>query len=218
MLLVAHRTPASRVRCARLAAAGARVFEVDVQLGSGGIAVSHYLPFGRGGLVQRDNWRLRWHTSALRDPEVSEVAGVVPPECALLLDIKEKVAARRRELTAAIVETLADRARYIVCGAQPEDLEHVRNVGFATWRTVGGRRELSAVLAEGALADDGISVRHSLLTGVSLDRLHTLTSRVVAWTVNDPARARQLRDLGADGVTTDHSGVLRALAPEPRND
>jgi glycerophosphoryl diester phosphodiesterase len=34
---------------------------------------------------------------------------------------------------------------------------------------------------------------------------------VVAWTVNDPARARRLRDLGVDGVTTDRIAVLHAL-------
>jgi glycerophosphoryl diester phosphodiesterase len=35
---------------------------------------------------------------------------------------------------------------------------------------------------------------------------------VVAWTVNDVERARQLRDLGVDAVTTDRIQVMSAVA------
>jgi glycerophosphoryl diester phosphodiesterase len=216
VLLVAHRTPASAERCARLAAAGAQVFEVDVQLRSGHIAVSHFLPLGRRGFVQRDNWRLRWHTAATRDPALAEVDAVVPPGCTVMLDIKETAAARRRDLAAAVVETLTDRARYVVCGPDAEDLEHVRAAGFRTWRTAGTGRELAALLADGAAPDEAVSIRHSLLRPESLARLHELTTTVVAWTVNDLGRARQLRDLGVDGVTTDRAAVLHDLAGAPQ--
>jgi glycerophosphoryl diester phosphodiesterase len=212
MLLVAHRTPLSAVGCAQLAAAGARVFEVDVQLGRHHVVVSHYLPFGRGGVLQRDNWRLRWHTSGHRDPAVLDVAAVVPDDCRVMLDMKESTPSRREELTAALIETLADRARFVVCGGRPEDLDRMRRAGFTTWRTVQNARELADVLADGSLPDHAVSIRHSLLTGVSLERLHGVVPAVVAWTVNDPRRARGLRDIGADGVTTDRAAVLTALA------
>jgi glycerophosphoryl diester phosphodiesterase len=216
VLLVAHRTPADKTACARLAAAGAQVFEVDVQIGAGEqIIVSHYLPLGVSDRLQRDNWRLRWHTAAMRDPRLLDIAAVVPADCLVLLDLKERVPERRARLVAAIAATLPDRARYRVCGPRPADLDPLRDAGFATWRTVGYAHELDGVFAAGGLADEAVTIRHSLLTPDVIDRLHALVPTVVAWTVNDPRRARELRDLGVAGVTTDRVAVLRALTAAP---
>lgn len=219
MLLVAHRTPASAARCAHLAAAGARVFEVDVQLRGGHVAVSHYLPLAAAGRLQRDNWRLRWHTRGSRDPALADVDALVPPGCTVLLDVKETAAPRRRELLAALADSLPDRGRYVLCSPLPDDLERARGAGFATWRTVRDRRELAATLAEAAttdrLPDAAVTIRHSLLDAPTAGRLADLVDTVVAWTVNDPRRARALRRLGVGGVTTDRAAVLHALAAEP---
>jgi glycerophosphoryl diester phosphodiesterase len=212
VLLVAHRTPASRDRCERLAAAGADVFEVDVQLDHGRIAVSHFIPFGRTGRLQRDNWRFRRQRAALRDPDLADVVALVPPESIVLLDIKQPGAERRRELIDAMADTLADRDRYRVCGGQRPDLEQARAAGFATWRTVKTRPELAAVLDEGALADEAISIRHTLLSDDVVGRLHQSVPSVVAWTVNDLRRARELRRIGVDGLTTDRPAVLLDLS------
>jgi glycerophosphoryl diester phosphodiesterase len=210
MLLVAHRTPPSREGCERLAAEGAQVFEIDVQVDAlDRLVVSHFQPFG-GGLLQRDNWRFRWHTGATRDPRVSDMADAVPNDCLLLLDLKEKTADRRARLVTAIAESLPDRARFRICSPRPDDLAELRSAGFRTWRTVGERRELSAVLDGDELADDAVTIRHSLLTEALIARLHQLVPQVIAWTVNDAERARQLRQLGVDGLTTDRPSVLRA--------
>jgi glycerophosphoryl diester phosphodiesterase len=216
VLLVAHRTPASADRCARLAAAGAGVFEIDVQLIGGRLAVSHYLPLGPAGRVQRDNWRVRWHTASARDPGVLDVAAAVPAQCTVLLDIKEKLPHRRRDLLAAMAETLPDRDRYRVCGPWPEDLELARRAGFRTWRTVGRPPDLRRLLSGGELPDEAVSIRHTLLSDEVLKRLRERVPVVVAWTVNELSRARGLRDLGVDGVTTDRVAVLRELASPTR--
>jgi len=215
VLLVAHRTPASAARCAHLAAAGAALFEVDVQLRAGHVAVSHYLPLGPAGRLQRDNWRLRWHTRSRRDPALDQVDAVVPPGCRVLLDVKESTAARRRALVDALAEELPERARYVLCSPQPDDLERARAAGFATWRTVRDRLELAAALdGRDRLADGAVTIRHSLLDARTLERLQERAGTVVAWTVNDPERGRELRRLGVDGVTTDRLAVLHELAPE----
>jgi glycerophosphoryl diester phosphodiesterase len=209
VLLVAHRTPSSRVMCEQLHEAGARVFEADVQVDRDGrLAVSHYLPVGRGGLLQRDNWRVRWHTGAAHDPRIADVDAVVPPGAAILLDLKGR---ERAQLVETVVETLSDHARYRVCTSFPDELDRVRRAGFRTWRTINNGRHLAEVLGEGGLADEALTVRHTLLTASTLDRLHALVPTVVAWTVNDQARARRLRLLGVDGLTTDRMSVLRAL-------
>lgn len=214
MILVAHRTPDTRAGCERLAAAGAQVFEADIQVNDrDGIVVSHYLPFAR--LLHRDNWRLRWHTGAVRDPLLADVVARVPEQCLVLLDLKEKAPARRARLIAALIESLPERSRFRVCGHLDDDLEEARRAGFRTWRTARDSRELAGLLADGRLPDDAVSIRHRLLTAPVLDRLHEQTRSVVAWTVNDVTRARQLRTMGVDGVTTDRPAVLAELAKFP---
>ena len=214
MLLVAHRTPPSAPACAELAAAGAQIFEVDVQIDDRDrIVASHYFPMGPFGLFQRDNWHIRWHTRAQRDPQLAEFVDHVPADCRLLLDLKEHAPARRDRLRAALMAPSLPRERMIACGPHDADLEAYRQAGFATWRTAGTPVELAEVLAARRLPDDAVTVRHTLLTVDVLRRLHDRVPVVVAWTVNDPARANRLRELGVDGVTTDRVTVLRALSP-----
>ena len=216
MILVAHRTPATRSGCEQVAAAGASVFEADVQVDDhGAVVVTHYLPFGVGGRFERDNWRIRWHTGRVRDPRLFDVIDIVPADCLVLLDLKERHAARRARLVAALADALPDRSRFRVCGHPEEDVAALRAAGFRTWRSVGNRRHLAAVLTEHRLADDAVSIRHSLLTADVLARLRERVPHVVAWTVNSDVRAGQLRALGVDGVTTDSVTVLRMLSAIP---
>jgi glycerophosphoryl diester phosphodiesterase len=213
---VAHRTPTRRAACEQLAAAGAGVFEADVQVDSHDrLVVSHYLPLRRIDRVQRDNWRLRWHSAAARDTQLLDLERLVPPGCRVLLDLKEKAPDRRARLVAAVRASLPNRTRFVICSPRPDDLEPLRRAGFVTWRTVGYEHELAAVLAAGRLPDAAVTIRHSLLTGDRLERLRQVVPEVVTWTVNDPHRARALRDLGVDGVTTDRAAVLRALTTRP---
>jgi glycerophosphoryl diester phosphodiesterase len=209
---VAHRTPRSRAACDALAAAGASIFEADIQVDdSDRIVVSHYLPMGSWGL-QRDNWRVRWHTSAADDPTLDDVVALVPSGCRVSLDMKEKTDERRRRLIDALIAGLPDRSRFVVCGGRGPDLERLRGAGFRTWRSAGRPDQLRELLAQGPLDDDAVSVRHSLLSQDVVAQLHEQVPTVVAWTVNDPRRARRIRQFGVDGVTTDRIAVLRILA------
>jgi glycerophosphoryl diester phosphodiesterase len=215
MLLVAHRTPRSRAACELLAAAGAQLFEADVQIDDRDrIVVSHYLPLGSWGL-QRDNWRLRWHSASVRDPKLEDILAVVPAGCRISLDMKEKVDERRVRLIDALIAQLPDRSRFVVCGGRVAHLDRLRSAGFRTWRSAGTSAQLRELLAHGPLADDAVSVRHSLLSREVIARLHEQVSTVVAWTVNDVNRARHLRQCAIDGVTTDRPAVLRELSAAP---
>lgn len=214
MQLVAHRTPTDRAACARLAAAGASVFEVDVQLAAGRLVASHYHPLRRLRWVERDNWRLRWH--GIADPLLADVDAAVPADRVLLLDLKARGSQERRRLVTALAAALPGRDRYRVCTSEPDDLAALRAAGFPTWRTVGDPADLAAVLAVPALPDAAVTVRHTLLDAGVVARLHERVATVVAWTVNDVRRAAQLRDLGVDGVTTDRTEVLRNLAARIR--
>jgi glycerophosphoryl diester phosphodiesterase len=193
--------------------AGARIFEVDVQVdGDDRIVVSHYFPVGRSGLLQRYNWRVRWHTSARRDPRLDELDAHVPAGCHILLDLKEKTPDRRARLRDALIDALPHRERFHACGPHEDDLAQLRTAGFRTWRTVRTPREIQAVLDAEKLPDDAVTIRHTLVTPTLLDRLHQIVPSVVVWTVNNVGRAEQLQAMGVDGVTTDRVAIMHALS------
>ena len=50
----------------------------------------------------------------------------------------------------------------------------------------------------------------SLIDGELVETLHRAQCTVLAWTVDDPARARALRDLGVDGICTNRPDSVRA--------
>lgn len=213
MLLVAHRTPPTAAGCAELAAAGAGAFEVDVQLAGESVVASHYLPFLRlRGWLEHDSWQFRWRSGPPRDAALREVVSIVPPGCLILLDPKETGAGRRSRLTEELARTLPDRGRFRVSTDHLDDLERHRAAGFRTWRTIKSSRDLEHVLRSGRLPDDGVSVRHTLLNQASVGLLHKVADTVVAWTVIDVERARQLRRLGVDAITTDRIEVMSAVA------
>lgn len=208
MLVVAHRTPADRGACERLFAAGARVFEIDVQAGASGLVVSHYVPVPGLDGWRRDNWRLQRADRPL--PDFHSRAALVPADATILLDLKAVGASGRRDLVAAIVAGLRDRERYRVSTSNADDLDVVRDAGFRTWRTAGDRNTLAALLA-GDVTDEAVTVRHTLLDAATVGRLHDRGVQVMAWTVNRARRALWLRSIGVDGVTTDRPGVAAAV-------
>jgi glycerophosphoryl diester phosphodiesterase len=210
MFVVAHRTPRTATQCAELAAAGVRVFELDIQLGRhGGLVVSHFLPvFGMRGWLENDNWRVRWRSFG--DPRVEDVLALLPPSCDVLLDPKERTASRRAELVER-VRALPDLPRYVVSTSQVDDLDRFRAAGLRTWRTLKDVAQLDAVLREGPLPDVAVSVRHSILTPERVARLSQSTPTIVAWTVNDVDRARRLVDWGVGGITTDRPDIITRI-------
>lgn len=209
MLLVAHRTPESASGCAALAAAGAHYFELDVQVSGERLVVSHFLPvFRRRGWLENDNWKVRRSSAAVGDQSVSDVAQLVPDDRGILLDLKEVEPRRRVELNRLVAAELIDRTRFRVSSRSSHDLAELAAAGFRTWRTIGSRRDLEATLSDGLHHEEAVTVRHRLLTPSTIGRLHGLVPVVVAWTVNDVARARWLRDHGVDGLTTDNRNVL----------
>lgn len=205
--------PVGAAECAAFLDAGAGMFEVDVQLSARGIVVSHFLPVPHtGGWVQRDNWRVRWGRADGRDPALTTHLGTVPAGTRILLDPKEQTVERRDALVGAFIDTLTERSRYVVSTGSATSLRRLREAGFETWHSMGDRPTLERVLTAGRIHADAVTVRHTLLDARTVERLHGVTERVIAWTVNRVERAEELRRIGVDGITTDRLGVLRALA------
>lgn len=205
---VAHRTPASAAACAVLADAGASAFELDVQYYRGTVVVSHFLPvLGVRGWLENDGRRMRWARHPSPDPELPAVLDLVPPQCAVLLDLKEERPPRR----AALLEQLSrlpDRDRFRVSTPIEEDLEVVRDAGFRTWRTIRSVRALRRALRQPRLTDHGVSIHWGLLNARIVRALRDRGAIVVAWPVNSPVMARRLLAIGVDAITTDNPAVL----------
>ncbi|WP_375503941.1 glycerophosphodiester phosphodiesterase [uncultured Jatrophihabitans sp.] len=215
MLLVAHRTPPSTAACRELADLGAGMFETDVQVRPRGdtVYVSHFLGVGAfGQVLQRDNARFRLGYGPPRDATLTDVLARIPAQCDVLLDPKPRDAPTQRRLVAALAELLPDRRRFVVSTDREWELQAYADAGFCTWRTIKDAAALRAALAGPPLPEAGVSVRHTVLDARTIDALHERFDKIVAWTVNDPERARRLRDHGVDGITTDQRGVYYALA------
>ena len=62
------------------------------------------------------------------------------------------------------------------------------------------------------LGSDGVHPEWSLVTASSLERWKRGAAVVNTWTVNDPAEARRLAELGVDAIISDRPGaILSAL-------
>ncbi len=57
----------------------------------------------------------------------------------------------------------------------------------------------------------GISIWEAGLDRCDFERIHAAGLEAWVWTINDPCRAQELLDLGADGICTDDPELLRGL-------
>lgn len=213
---VAHRAPANRAAARAFHEAGASVYEIDVQWSERGLAVSHFTRLDWPlRWLERDRQRLRFARGLAQDPLLRETLALLPADADVLFDLKD-VEPERRAKTCALLEAeigaAAPRSRWIVSTTSADHVSLLRKAGFVGWLTARDERGLQAVLAAAPDAD-GVSVRHTLVSNEQIVRaLHDRVPQIVAWTVNRVERARQLLQLGVDGVTTDSLSVARAVA------
>lgn len=57
------------------------------------------------------------------------------------------------------------------------------------------------------------SLNHEVLTAATVRRCHSIGVPVIAWTVNEPERVRELVELGVDGVVSDDPRIFAATLP-----
>jgi glycerophosphoryl diester phosphodiesterase len=235
-ILVAHRG-GHHTRALRAAIdAGVDWVEVDVWWHHRRLVVRHDPALWRLP-VTYDGWRMR---VALRPfPTLDRLLDLLADTpVRLLLDLKGtlpedtlgktfartaarhllRVARTARELPRALVETLRRRqavARAAVCGQQwaPLDAARALEPALPVFFSLGTEEHITAYLRR---LQDGtalplISIRHSLLTAERVADLRDRGVTMVAWTVNDYARARELIGWGVDGITSDSLVLLQRL-------
>jgi glycerophosphoryl diester phosphodiesterase len=213
VILIAHRMPLTVPGCLELAASGANVFEVDVQLSGTGVVISHALPLlPRLPYLRHDGWEFSWSRALIGLPLTSAVDRL-PAAAELLLDLKTDNGPGATHLVDRLLATSSlDPARCYVSSKNWDQLERFSAAGFRTWRSVADRGTLQQLVEAGEHDRSyAITVRHTYLTAASMPQLRPF-GQVIAWTVNDPGRALELVRLGVAGVTSDNPAVFAALA------
>jgi len=76
--------------------------------------------------------------------------------------------------------------------------------------------DLFLSIADRDAVPHGVSCEHSLLTRPLVERLHDRGFSVIAWTVDEPDRARELIAWGVDGITTRCVAEIRTALKLPR--
>lgn len=147
-----------------------------------------------------------------RAPSLEELL-IELPGVRLNIDVKQSNPPMVKPLL-ALLRRLKAEDRVTLASFQSRTLLDIRRRGYGG-ETAMGQPEVLALLALPALVIErlpfvGVAVQIPVAAGrvrldrpAFIDKCHRLGMRVDYWTINDPAEARRLIALGADGVMTD---------------
>ena len=128
-----------------------------------------------------------------------------------MLDLK----GRNERLATRVLATLGpylSRRRFTVCARQWSMLDTFASHPVRRVHSVGNARQLRRLLRR--FADEriqGVSIHEALLDRESVPALRAIADLVMTWPVNQPERARELLQLGVNGLITDDPvGITRA--------
>ncbi|MGE3077223.1 MAG: glycerophosphodiester phosphodiesterase [Dehalococcoidia bacterium] len=191
--------------------AGADYLEVDIWLRNGQFEARHerrfrWLPFLYEKWYVSRPPRLRYGLPELLAETAGKGAGI-------FLDLKNGGPASAA-LLRRIITTNPHPERVVASSQQWRTLRAISEMTpqVDAFYSIDVRAKLDLFLSV-ADRDDrprGISCRHSLLSEPVLHHLHERDLLVVAWTVDDLDRARELVSWGVDGLTTHNVEQMRA--------
>lgn len=203
--LVAHRAGNCLVQLRATELLGADLAEADVRLYRGRLEVRHLRTVGPLPILW-DRWQLAapWR----RQLQVAELIEATAAETELVLDLKGS-RTEVAEKTLEAIRPYLDARRFTVCARSWPLLETFAGLPVRRLHSIGTESELRRFLERFA-ADrlDGVSVHERLLRRDTVAELRSIVDVVLTWTVNRPARARELVRLGVDGIVTDDVAAL----------
>jgi len=193
---------------------GADALETDVHVTSDGVLVTSHDPDGaRVFDVHRRIADCPWaEVRSWGVPALEEVVASFP---GVPINVDLKVPAA--DLAVELLHRLDAADRVTLASFRSSTLRRVRALGYRG-ATGLGRSEVARLVSlptaaqRGPLALPGKAAQLplSLAQPWVIRRCHALGLRVDYWTVNDPALARSLAALGADGIMTDDPGAIVA--------
>jgi glycerophosphoryl diester phosphodiesterase len=207
--LVAHRAGNRLERLRASEAAGLGAVEADVNLFRGRLEVRHLKTVGPLPLLW-DRWELAspWRPRLL----LEELLATAAPATELMLDLKGS----DRRLAERVVDTLTpylgSRRLTISAHCWPL-LEPFAELPVRRLHSVRTHRQLRTLIRQTAgMRIDGVSIHERLLDFHAVAELRRVAGLVLAWTVNDAARAAELVRLGIDGLISDRPEEISARA------
>ena len=163
---------------------GADYVELDVHAAHDGtLAVCHDRP--RGG-----------------EPRLDEAIELLRGRAGIMCELKSPWRYRRHDVVARAVKLLPQDA--IVVSFDPRALQEVRS------RRVLQHVGFGASIRAAARYAWGVGFLDARLTRRGLAKARALGLATTVYTVNDPARMRELAALGVDGIFSDRPDLLRA--------
>jgi len=205
-LAIAHRA-GNNLDVARAAiAAGVDMLEADVWPRLGRLEIRHVKSIGPLPIY----WE-RWYIDSIggRHVRLDELIEGLPPDVRLFLDLKGLHPWLGRRVVNAIREIQKD-LEIVVCGRNWRHLDPVARLpNVHIFYSIGDEKQLANVWHRlGRQTNPAVSIHHRLLTEETVARFKNLRTTIIAWTVNDPAIARALFQLGVDGFTSDNREML----------
>jgi glycerophosphoryl diester phosphodiesterase len=211
---------------------GYRFLETDVHATADGVAVVFHddtldRMLGRPGRIEDlklADLRSERIGGEAAVPTLAEVLEEFP-DCRLNVDLKADSAV---DPTIETIWRCNARDRVLLASFSDRRIRWARRLCGPRQATSLGQREVAA-LRLGSLHGRGLAgfvpgaaaaqvpLRYAGLPVVDarfVAHAHRLGMQVHVWTVDDPARMRELLDLGVDGIMTDHIEVLREVLTE----
>jgi glycerophosphoryl diester phosphodiesterase len=212
--IIAHAGGNSRERAHDFLAQGADYLEVDLWVHNGQWEARHerrmrWLPFLFEKWYLRRVPRARYGLGELLEETAGHSAGI-------FLDLKNG-GPSAANLLRRTLNTNRRPERVVASSQQWRTLRAVREAvpEVDAFYSIDVRAKLDLFLSirDRDLRPRGISCRHSLLSQPLVEKLRARDTLVVAWTVDDTDRARELVDWGVNGITTHKVQEMReALA------
>ncbi|HYS07907.1 MAG TPA: glycerophosphodiester phosphodiesterase family protein [Myxococcales bacterium] len=191
---------------------GADALETDVHATADGVLVAAHDPDGaRVFGVHRRIADCRWDEVRAWGAASLEEVVLAFPGVPINVDLKVPVAA----LAVELLHRLGEAGRVTLASFQSSTLRQVRALGYRGPTSLGRSEvarlvSLPAAAQRGPLAPPGVAAQLPLKLARPwvIRRCHALGLRVDYWTVNEPALARSLAALGADGIMTDDPAAI----------
>lgn len=207
--IIAHAAGNSARRAGEAIAARADFVEVDLWVRNGRFEARHERDIYPIPILY-EKWYLRF---APRKPfGLADLIRETNGDADLFLDLKNGASAAAR-LVRRSLDDAGLAVRVVASSQQWATLRAAREIipEVDTFYSIDvlAKLDLFFSIIERDVHPRGVSCRERLLTERIVERLHALGLLVVAWTVDDADRARELAAWGVDGLTTHRVTELR---------
>ena len=210
---VAHRAGNDLAQLRAAEEIGLEFVEADIRLFRGRLEVRHLKTLGPIPVLW-DRWRLA-NPLAPR-LRLDALLAATRPQTELMLDLKGRNRRLSVEVLAALRPMLGSR-RVTVCARAWPLLEPFEGLpGVRTVHSAGTTRQLEALVRLGRKRRlQGVSAHERLLSAATVAELRSVADLVLTWPANAAGRARELVEMGVDGLITDRLDLARELGAAP---